>query len=329
MAAPSPEKWTVLALLNWTRGHLERAGAQSPRLAAEVLLAAVLGCKRIELYTRYDYVPAEDQLSRFRELIRRAAQHEPVAYLLGEKEFYSLPFQVTPDVLVPRPESEILVEQAVGLLRALGRAGTMWDVCTGSGCVAVATAKQVPDLRVLATDLSAAAVEVARRNVALHHLEDRVQVCATDLLTPPAEWKHAAGDGPVGCAAPVSRSCTPGCGTDAGVQTGGPVSTPYTYAFDVITANPPYIPDAAEVAPEVAHEPKIALRGGADGLQLIRRVIADAPRFLRPGGALVMEFGIDQSPAVRDLIGAAGAFQEPKVFTDHQGLDRAVVAVKS
>ena len=291
MADQSPPKWTVLALLNWTRGHLQRAGAQSPRLAAEVLLAAVLGCKRIELYTRYDYLPTEDQLTRFRELIRRAALHEPVAYLIGVKEFYSLPFQVTSDVLVPRPETEILVEQAVGLLRAQGRPGTMWDACTGSGCVAVATAKQVSDLRVLATDLSPAAVEVARRNVALHHLEGRVAVHVADLLTLPAEWS----------------------GTDT---------------FDVITANPPYIPDAAEVAPEVMHEPAIALRGGADGLQLVRRVIADAPQFLRPGGALMMEFGIDQSEAVRDLLRSAGAFGEPRVFTDHQGIDRAVVAIK-
>jgi release factor glutamine methyltransferase len=124
MAEASPAKWNVLALLDWTRGHLERCGVPSPRLAAEMLLAATMGCRRIDLYTRYDYSPPEEHLERFRDLIRRAAAREPVAYLVGEKEFYSLPIRVTRDVLVPRPETEILVEQAVERLRVdLGALG--------------------------------------------------------------------------------------------------------------------------------------------------------------------------------------------------------------
>lgn len=287
-----PARWTVLELLNWTRHRLERAGVDSPRLAAEILLASVLRCRRIELYTRFDYVPTEEQLAPFRELIRQAAERRPIAYLVGEREFYSLAFRVTPDVLIPRPETEILVEQAVGVLRGLGRSATMWDACTGSGCVAAAVAKQVPDLRVLATDLSPAAVAVAASNVARHQLEPRVQVFEADLLTLPAEW------------------------------TGGKT-------FDVITANPPYVPDAAEVSPEVAFEPSLALRGGKEGLDLLRRLIAAAPEFLAPGGALIVEFGIDQGPAVRRLLLDTGAFEEPRILLDHQELERAALARKN
>jgi len=302
--AGNPARWTVQALLNWTRGHLERAGADGPRLAAEVLLAHALGCRRIELYTRHDYLATGEQLARFRELVARAARREPVAYLVGEKEFYSLPFLVTPDVLVPRPETEILVEQAVDILRGLGRPGAMWDVCTGSGCVAVAAAKQAPAM-VLATDVSLAAVEVARKNVARHGLEGRVTVRQADLLTPPADWPPQ---------------------TQQSLQFGEPLPA----AFDIITANPPYVPDEAAVAPEVSHEPAIALRGGPDGLDFIRRIIAGTPRFLRPGGALVLEFGIDQGQAVRELLAATGAFAGPgpKIIRDHNQIERAVLAVK-
>ena len=303
MAADDRARWTVQALLNWTKGYLQRAGTDGPRLAAEVLLAHALGCRRIELYTRYDFLPAEAQLARFRELVAHAARREPVAYLVGEKEFYSLAFLVTPDVLVPRPETEILVEQAVGYLRGLGRPGEMWDVCTGSGCVAVATAKQVAGAAVLATDLSPAAVEVARKNVARHGLEDRVQVREADLLTPPADW-------------PPQRQKS--------LQFGERLPA----AFDVITANPPYVPDEADVAPEVSHEPAIALRGGKDGLDFIRRIIAGAPAFLRPGGALVLEFGVDQGPAIRDLLASAGAFCEPAILRDPQQVERAALARK-
>jgi release factor glutamine methyltransferase len=303
MASADPARWTVLALLNWTRGHLQRAGADSPRLAAEVLLAHALGWGRIDLYTRHDYLPAEPQLALLRDLVTRAARREPVAYLVGEKEFYSLPFLVTPDVLIPRPETEILVEQAVGVLRALDRPGAMWDICTGSGCVAVATARQVQSAGVLATDVSPAAVEVARKNVARHGLEGRVQVRQADLLTPPADWPPQAQQ-PLQFAERLPA------------------------AFDVITANPPYVPDEAEVAPEVSHEPAIALRGGADGLDFIRRIIEGAPRFLRPGGALVLEFGADQGPAVRDLLAAAGSLTEPRILRDHRQIERAVLAVR-
>jgi len=291
MAGDAGEIWTVLKLLNWTKEYLARTGIDQPRLAAEVLLAHVLGCRRIELYVRYAYRPSDDERARFRASVQRAAQHEPVAYLVGEKEFYSLPLTVTPDVLVPRPETELLVEQAVAHLRALGRAGRMWDVCTGSGCVAVATASQVPEVSVLATDVSEPAVAVAAGNAERHGLADRIRCRRADLLALPDDCAELA-------------------------------------PFDVIAANPPYVADGELVAEEVRHEPPVALHAGPDGLDCIGPLIAGAPDRLAGGGALLLEFGRGQADAVRDLLAATGAFAEPQILRDLQAIERAAVAVR-
>jgi len=285
------EVWTVLKLLGWIKEHLRRAGLEQPRLAAEMLLAHALGCRRIDLYARYEHRPGEAQLAALRSLVQRAARREPVAYLVGEKEFYSMRLKVTPDVLVPRPETELLVEQAVAALRRLGRGGRMWDACTGSGCVAVAAAGQVPDATVLATDVSEAAVAVAAENAAAHGLAERVRCRRADLLAVPEDCRDVL---------PV----------------------------DVLTANPPYVADGAEVAPEVLHEPPLALRAGPDGLDCLRRLVRDAPPLLPAGGVMVLEFGYDQADAVRRLIAEAGAFEPPTVLRDHQHIERAVVAVR-
>jgi release factor glutamine methyltransferase len=295
MAEPHPAPWTVLRLLNWTKAHFARAQLTSPRLAGEVLLAHVLGCRRIDLYTRYGYQPTPQQLDAFRELVRRAAAHEPVAYLVGEKEFYSLRFEVTPDVLVPRPETEILVDRAIEHLAgaappARGRR-RMWDVCTGCGCVAVAVASRVGDVEVLATDISPAAVAVAHRNARAHGLAGRVCCRQADLLTLPDD-----------CAAWAE--------------------------VDVITANPPYVAAGATVAEDVRKEPPEALYAGADGLDCIRPIVAEAPRYLARGAALILEFGWDQAAAVRDLLVGAGAFEEPAIYRDGQEIERAAVAVR-
>jgi len=288
--------WTVLKLLEWTRGHFERAEVDSPRLSAEVLLAAALDCRRLELYTRFEYLPNPDELQRYRDWVHQAAEGQPVAYLVGSKEFYSLTFTVTPDVLIPRPETEILVASAIEYLRALPpkpdkTPPLVWDVCTGSGCVAVAIAKNVPTARVLATDVCPQAVAVAEQNSADHGLADRVTVGQADLLTIPAEWT-------------------------------GPRE------FDVVTANPPYVADGDEVERTVKHEPAGALKAGADGLDVIRPLIAAAPAVLKPGGLFCMEFGYRHADAVRDLLLATAAFEEPKILKDHQDIERAVAAKK-
>jgi len=285
------QPWTVLRLINWTKEYFAQGGLDEPRLAAEVLLAHVLGCRRIDLYTRFEHQPAPERLTAFRELVARARKREPVAYLVGEKEFYSLRFKVTPDVLVPRPETEILVSEAVAHLRSLGRPGRMWDACTGSGCVAIAAARQVPDASVLATDISPAAVAVATENAAAHGLADRVRCRLADLLDLPedcGEWREV----------------------------------------DFLSANPPYVANADDVAEEVRHEPAVALLAGDDGLEKIRPLVASAPPFLPAGGKLAVEFGMGQADAVRDLLVATGAFDEPRIVRDAQGIERAAVATR-
>jgi len=266
MGTNNQEPWTVLKLLNWTKDHFAQVGLDSPRLTAEVLLAHVLNC-------------------------RRAAAHEPAAYLVGYKEFYSLRLAVTPDVLVPRSETELIVTQAAAHLRRLGRDGALWDACTGSGCIAVAVASQVDNVRVLATDVWPAAVAVAERNAAEHGLAGRLRCMEADLLTRPE------ADG-------------------------------LPERFDVITVNPPYVAAGDEVSPAVRHEPATALYAGPDGLDAIRKIVVQAPDVLATGGALIMEFGHTQADAVRDLIADSGAFAEPKILRDHQNIERTAVAVR-
>lgn len=301
MPGGSAEPWTVLRLLNWTKDYFARAGLDSPRLAAEVLLAHVLECKRIDLYARFDHEPEEARKAAFRDLVRRAAAGEPVAYLVGVKEFYSLSMVVSSDVMIPRPETEILVSEALDHLKrpesiSRGRPRRLWDVCTGSGCVAVATAVNCPQVEVLATDASAEALAVARKNVERHGLAGRVRCERADLLTAPE-----------------------GCEAWADV--------------DVITANPPYVAAEDEIGPEVRAEPPAAVFAGEDGLDVLRPLIAQAPDRLAPGGSLILEFGRGQADAVRDLIvqarrNGAPAFEEPRILRDHQGIERSAAAMR-
>jgi release factor glutamine methyltransferase len=288
MAGEAEGPWTVLRLLNWTRDFLAGKGVEDARLSAEVLLAHALGCRRIELYTRFDYQPAGGELARYRHLVRRAGRHEPVAYLVGQKEFYSLRFKVTADVLIPRSESEILVSEAVGCLKGLSRP-RLWDVCTGSGCVAVAAAVNLPDLTALATDISPKAVAVAAENAQTHNVADRVRCRVADLLALPDDCADLA-------------------------------------EVDVITANPPYVAADEEVARSVEHEPRDAVRAGRDGLACIGPIVEAAPRFLAPGGRLILEFGFAQADAVRDLLVAAGAFGEPRIVRDQRSIERVAIA---
>lgn len=291
MTSQGTEPWTVLRLLNWTRDHFERNQVDDPRLSAEVLLAHSLNCKRIELYARFDYKPDSQQLDTFRDYVRRATRHEPIAYLVGSREFYSLSFSVTPDVLIPRPETEMLVQQAQDVLKTLDGPGTLWDACTGSGCVAVAAAVQVKTLQVLATDLSDKAVAVAAGNAEKHGVADRVTCLVADGLHLPETAAEMA-------------------------------------PFDVITANPPYIRTSEEVAESVKHEPELALYAGENGMEIVGPMIQQAPDHLRSEGALILEFGIDQADEIRDRLLATDLFYEPEIYSDLQGLDRICVAIR-
>ena len=295
-ASSGADVWTVQRLLAWTRGYFERAGLDQPRLCAELLLAHALGCRKIDLYTRFDAVPTEQQRARFRELIRAAAKGTPIAYLIGRKEFYSLEFEVTPAVLIPRPETELLVERVISFCRRQDRPSwNILDVGTGSGCIAVAISKNFSDARVIATDISAGALEVAARNVEKHQLHERIELLQGDLFEPLVRQLDVT-------------------------------------EFDLIVCNPPYVSSAEyeTLARNVRdYEPESALLAGADGLDIYRRLIEKVDQFLKPSAALMLEIGYAQGPAVRELLERTGAFPEIKIEKDSHDNDRVVTARKT
>lgn len=282
-ADATTEIWTIRRLLEWTVAWLTRRGVAEARLSAEVLLAHALSCDRIWLYARFDEVPPAEQVAVFRDLVRRAGEHTPIAYLVGKKEFYSLTFEVTAAVLIPRPETETLVDRVV----QLGRSGTtpvrdVWDVGTGSGCIAVAVCKQLPEVRCLASDVSADALSVAARNVARHGLADRIRLVEADGL-----------------------SITPRDAPDHG--------------FDVLVSNPPYISTADLPTLDATvrdYEPSVALSAGDDGMRFFRMLAERAGRWVREGGALLVEFGYGQVSAVRQIVEAGGAFVHTGTWRD-------------
>jgi release factor glutamine methyltransferase len=256
---------SLAGLLNEAEALLHAAGVSTPRLDAEVLLAAALRADRAALYTRLRQTVPADARSTFEALLERRRRREPVAYIVGVREFWSLPIRVTPAVLVPRPETELLVESVVDLARH-GGVASAWDVGTGSGCIAVALARELPRARILATDASPAALEVARENAAALGVAPRVDFACADL----------------GEALRAERS------------------------FDVVVSNPPYLAEGDPVPAELAWEPASALAAGSDGLAVIRRLVRQAASRLRGGGALVMEMGLGQEAAARRLAQEAG-----------------------
>lgn len=287
--------WTVSRLLAWTQEHLRQHKIESARLCAEILLAYALQCERLRLYTCFEQVPGAAVLERFRELVRQAAAGRPIAYLTGTKEFFSLPLEVTPDVLIPRPETEILVERTISLVRPAPDAlRSILDIGTGSGCIAVSLARHLPAVRVAASDISAAALEVARRNAGRHGVAERIDFRCGDLFEP---WRPRDGAPPV---------------------------------FDVIVCNPPYIGSADSRVERCVreHEPAVALFAGADGLDVIRRLLGEAPRWLRPGGHLLMEMAYDQAAAVRELLDAAW-WQKTVTYRDGANHERVLHARRS
>jgi release factor glutamine methyltransferase len=259
--------WTTLAVLDWTTQRFTDAGITSARLEAQLLLAHVLGCSRVQLYTGFDKPLAEPELARYRGLIKRRLDGESVAYLLGEQEFWGLPFFVDASVLVPRPDTETVIEVARGTRAEPAAPCRVLDLCTGSGIIAISLAKELPGAQVVATEVSAAAAEVARRNAERNGVADRVEIRIGDLFAPVA-----------------------------GERFDLIASNPPYIASAVIPT----------LSAEVRREPAIALDGGPDGLVFYDRICAAAAAHLAPGGALVLEHGFDQADAVRARLEAAG-----------------------
>ncbi len=292
--------WTIRRLQAWMTDAFVRADLDQGRLLSELLLAHVFGCDRLALYTDPDRPASRDELDRLRDLVRRALRHEPVQYLVGEAWFYGLRFKVDRRALIPRPCSELLVERAVDRLQPPRDAPdghreeiVVADVCTGSGCLAISIARQLPHARLIATDISPEALSLAAENIASQNLDDRIELREGDLLAPLMCDERLRG------------------------------------SLAAIVANPPYIPDDEwpEVAPNVReHEPTIALRGGPDGLDLVRPIIRHADSLLRPGGVLLIEVAARRADDALAIVEARGKFTDARIHRDQDDLPRVIEA---
>lgn len=288
----SRQDWSIARLLSWTTERFTANGIDSPRLAAELLLAKALDCKRIDLYTRFDESPSAENRAEFREMVRRAATHEPIAYLVGHKEFYSLDFQVGPGVLIPRPETELLVELVLRWCDENPRPRVdLLDVGTGSGCIVVTIAKRQPTVHAVATDVSQAALEIARKNAESHDVGDHIRFVAADMLDLPEDV----------------------------VPDGG---------FDLVVANPPYIAEhERDALPDNVrkYEPAEALFAGVDGLDAYRRIGGKVRHFMRPGAMLLLEVACGKADAVEGILAeASSGLKAADRFKDLNGIDRAL-----
>jgi release factor glutamine methyltransferase len=285
--ASAPKSWTISSLVKWAVEDFRARGIDNPRLDAELLVAHALKIDRMRVILEGDRPLAGVELATLRDLVRRRRSFEPIAYLRGEREFYGLKFRVDKRVLVPRPDTETLVDVALARTAHVSMSMRQLDLCTGSGCVAIAMARQRPTAQVFASDLSADALVVAREN-ALRLGAYNVALYTGDLFAPLAGRR-----------------------------------------FDVVTANPPYIPtaDVATLMPDVReHEPLLALDGGADGLDLVRRIVAEAPEHLEAGGVLAMEVGAGEAPATVALFTERG-FEDVRADRDLARIERVVSGV--
>lgn len=282
------EPWTIARIAAWIAKDLAAREVPTPRLEAELLVAHALKLRRLDIFLRHDQPLSAEELSVVRALVERRRRHEPLAYITGERDFYGRAFIVDRRVLIPRPETEHLVDAVVAHLRErAGAPAAVLDLCTGSGCIAVAVALSVPDATVDAVDLSPAALDVARANVGRHALSTRVRLHEGSLYKPLGDKR-----------------------------------------FDVIASNPPYIPsgEIPGLMPDVArHEPHLALDGGDDGFAVLRALLQGAPARMNPGALLAVEVGHDQGPrALREA--AAAGLGDARMVKDLAGFERVLLA---
>lgn len=293
MTTAAKEAWTTRKLLDWLRGALKDKGIDDARLCAELLVAHVIGCQRLRLYMEADRPASPDELATLRNLAKRALNHEPVQYLVGEWSFYGITLKTDKRALIPRPESQTLVDEAVNAIKDIeDRPPLVADVCTGSGCIAIAIASQAPTAIVHACDIDADALALAGENIERTNLADRITTFEGDLLA----------------------------------------ALPDAEPYDAIVANPPYIPDDewAAVAPNVKdHEPTHALRGGADGLDLVRPLVSQAADRLRPGGLLAIEVASARAGEALQILIADDRFRDATIVRDFAGRPRVVTTVRA
>jgi release factor glutamine methyltransferase len=285
---------TIIEEINRATTQLSAAGISTARLDAEVLLRQVLDRDRAWVLAHgKDTFDARHQIM-FEQLVNRRGKREPLQHITGRQEFWGLEFLVSPDVLIPRPETELLIEST--LKEASGSASLLIiDLCTGSGCIAVSLAKALPDSRIIATDKSEKALAVARANARTHKVSERIRFLQGDLFEPLTE-----------------------------LDIRGKV--------DIMASNPPYVPEGllCILQPEVRdHEPEMALVSGPEGTEIHQKIIDAASQYLKHGGALIMEMGIGQAETVRAMVRLSGAYQSVEVLKDLAGIDRVIVAGKA
>jgi release factor glutamine methyltransferase len=283
--------WTILKLLQWTTSFFTSHKIEGARASAEILLANALEIKRLDLYLRYDQPLSQQELSIFKALIKRRLKREPVAYITGNKEFWSLDLDVTKEVLIPRPDTECLVEQALEYLpgKESNKSWNILELGTGSGAIILSMAAQCPQHRYFASDRSENAIRIAKGNAKKHDLSDIILFLVGDWFCPMKNnIKH----------------------------------------FDMVVSNPPYIPNhlIAGLEPEIAlYEPRLALDGGKDGLDSLRTIINQAPSFLKPTGYLILEIGYDQKHKVSELVIKSGKYKSFHIVKDFGGHDRVAI----
>ncbi len=288
------ETWNILKLLQWTLDYFSHRGIENPRLDAELLISYALNSSRVQLYTQFDRVLEPEELKKIKELIKRRALREPLAYIRGVKEFYSLEFIVSPAVLIPRPETELLVEEVLKNppnppLSKGGEGGfKILDLGTGSGCIAITLAKHLPQAQIWAMDISADALEIAKLNAKKHGVENQISFIQGDILLPE-----------------IQKALPP---------------------FDLIISNPPYIPSdqIPGLAPEVIYEPKLALEGGPDGLHFYQQISLFSKTHLKPNGWIILEIGENQAESLKTLFHDAG-FESVEIQKDLAGKNRLLL----
>ena len=284
---------TILEALNWAADYLKDHGIDHPRLNAELLLARAMRFSREALYIRLHEQVMEEEIKTLEGLIRRRGSGEPLQYILGHQEFWSIDLKVDPRVLIPRPETERLVEESLSILSKISskKIPSVLELGTGSGAIAISLAKEVKSIFFVATDLSGDALMVAKENAEQAGVSDKIGFVKGDLLQPFHQGE----------------------------------------SFDLILSNPPYLSDSEirDLSREVRdHEPLIALKGGKDGLEFYQRLISQIPSYLKRGGWLLLEVGSNQAPSVSEMIETGGGFEKPERAKDLSGIERVVKAQK-
>jgi release factor glutamine methyltransferase len=286
---PQNQTWTLMQVLKEAAGYLESHKIDRPRLNAEQLLSYMLGLSRIDCYLQFERPLNVREREQYKTLLRRRAGHEPLQYIVGKTEFMSLPFRVTHEVLIPRPETEILVERVIDRVKQDQKQSAILDIGTGSGCIAVSLAAYLTRSRITAVDESEEALRIAKENAAINQVSDRIVFQHSDIMVPFNLNKLGL--------------------------------------FDLIVSNPPYIRTAVlkNLTPEIKdHEPVSALDGGPDGLNFYKKYATVLPDCLRPSGSVFLEIGADQGSEVLKIF-RNGPWADMRIFQDLAGLDRVVM----